>query len=155
VRRSGRDPLDLDEVFAHLPADADLGQPLRAGTALGHIHLHVNDLDASMRFYRDGLGLEQQMLAPGLGMADVTVDGWGPHLVAFNTWHGANAPRPPADAAGLRWFTYGLPSAAERDAAVARLEAQGVEIGRDGGEIRVHDPAGNELLLTVREGRRA
>jgi catechol 2,3-dioxygenase len=157
VRRSGRDPLDMAEVFGHLPEDRRLDQPMPAGTVIGHVHLHENDLDDAMAFYAEGLGLDRHMFARGIGMADVTVDGWTPHLIAFNVWNGPNAPRPPADTAGLRWFTFGFPTAGDRDAAIARLEAQGRTVRRDAasGEVRVLDPSGNELLLTVREGRDA
>lgn len=157
VRRSGRDPLDMEDVFGHLPQDRRLEQPLPAGTVVGHVHLHVNDLDDAMAFYAEGLGLDRHMFARGIGMADVTVDGWTPHLVAFNVWNGPDAPRPPEDTAGLRWFTFGFPTAEERDGAIARLQAQGRTVRRDDttGEVRALDPSGNELLLTVRDGRDA
>jgi catechol 2,3-dioxygenase len=157
VRRSGREPLDMEDVFGHLPAERGLDRPLPPDTVVGHVHLHVGDLDEAMAFYADGLGLDRHMFARGIGMADTTVDGWTPHLIAFNVWNGPNAPRPPADTAGLRWFTFGFPSAEEREAAVGRLEQRGHAVRRDpdSGEIRVLDPSGNELLLTVREGRDA
>ncbi|WP_157260976.1 VOC family protein [Patulibacter minatonensis] len=153
VRRSGRDPLDLEEVFAHLPEERRLDEPMPAGTTIGHVHLHVNDLDASMAFYAEGLGLDRHMFARGIGMADVTVDGWTPHLIAFNVWNGPDAPRPPADTAGLRFVTFAFASAAERATGVARLERQGHAVRRDAatGEVRVLDPSGNELLLVVRD----
>jgi len=155
VRRSGRDPVDLDEAFAHLPAEPDLGRPMPAGTTVGHIHLHVNDLDATMRFYSEGLGLDAWAFARGLGMADTTVDGWLPHLVAFNVWNGVQAPRPPRGTAGLRWYTFALPTPADREAAATRLEAQGVHVERSADRMRVHDPSGNAIALTIRRGRDA
>ncbi|WP_022928186.1 VOC family protein [Patulibacter americanus] len=158
IRRSGRDPLDLEAVFAHLPEDRDVDRPMPAGTTVGHIHLHVNDLDEAMAFYADGLGLDPHMFARGIGMADTTVDGWTPHLVAFNVWHGRNAQRPPADTAGLRFFTFGLPGREALGAAVERLTAAGHDVRRAEdreGAYRVADPSGNALLLTVREGRDA
>lgn len=155
VRRSGRDPLDLDEVFAHLPEQPDLRAPMPAGTTVGHVHVHVTDLDAAMRFYRDGLGLDENMFARGIGMADTTVDGWLPHLIAFNVWHGRDAQAPPPGTAGLRHFTVGLPSADARDAAVERLRGMGVAAEETPLGVRVADPSGNAMVLTVRDGRDA
>ena len=76
------EPLDVNEVLAHLP-NRDFDQPLLpAGTTVGHLHLHVSDLEASVRFYCDLIGFREHMYAPDLGFADLSAGG------SFRTgWH--------------------------------------------------------------------
>ena len=69
---------------------------LPAGTRIGHVHVHVNDLERSMRFYRDGLGFGGLFIIRQFGMGDVGLD-YTPHTIAFNIWSGGpNAKLPPA-----------------------------------------------------------
>ncbi len=145
--RSGRDPLDLDSLLSELGRTADLAAPLAPGARIGHVHLHVADLGEAMGFYRDLLGFAQGWFSPAIGMADVVVPGNVPHLIAVNTWAGAGAPRPPADAAGLRHFTLDLPGERALGELVGRLEANGAETARDGDALVVHDPSGNRVRL--------
>src|SRR5258707_554946 len=43
--RSGRDPIDMDELFSHLQPGDSLDGPMPDGTKMGHVHLHVADVD--------------------------------------------------------------------------------------------------------------
>src|SRR5690606_5159116 len=99
-RHSGREAVDLDSMFAELKQDEDLNAPLPAGTRVGHVHLHVDNLDKAMGFYADTIGFERQMLNRRFRMGDVNLD-YPPHIMAFNTWAGEGAPQPPPDSAGL------------------------------------------------------
>ncbi|HZP19276.1 MAG TPA: VOC family protein [Bauldia sp.] len=148
-RHSGREAVDLDSLFAELKEGDDLGEPMPAGTRIGHVHVHVADLDAAMRFYSEAIGFRRLMLNRRFRMGDVTLD-YPPHIVAFNTWAGEGALPPPANAAGLRWFTIELPSAGELAAARARLAAAGAQVAAvDGGGIETADPSGNKVRLVV------
>ena len=120
-RHSGREPVDLDSLFGELKEGENLAVPLPAGTRIGHVHLHVADLGKAMDFYAKAVGFGWQMLSRRIRMADVTLD-YPPHVLAFNTWAGEGAPQPPAESAGLRWFTIVLPTAAARDDLRKRLE---------------------------------
>src|SRR2546428_2005739 len=51
--RSGRDPIDLEELFSHLGEEDKLDEPMPAGTRKGHVHLHVADVGPALRFYPD------------------------------------------------------------------------------------------------------
>src|ERR1700730_4509155 len=42
--RSGRDPIDLEQLFSELAPDDQLDAPLPEGTRMGHVHLHVRDV---------------------------------------------------------------------------------------------------------------
>src|SRR5256886_1737951 len=51
--RSGRDPIDLEELFSHLREGDRLEVPMPEATKMGHVPLHVADVDAALRFYHD------------------------------------------------------------------------------------------------------
>lgn len=142
-RRSGRDPLDVDGVLANLP-DRDLERPVPAGTVVGHLHLHVGDLDAALRFYRDGVGFIENIRSDQIGMVDLHAGGRFRHRMALNTWQGIGAPPAPAGTAGLRYFTIRFDSAGRLRDVLGRLDGQ----RQDAGTL-VHDPAGTAVLLTA------
>jgi len=147
-RHSGRDAVDLDSMFAELKQDEDLNAPLSAGTRVGHVHLHVDNLDKAMGFYADTIGFERQMLNRRFRMGDVNLD-YPPHIMAFNTWAGEGAPQPPPDSAGLRWFTIETPDEASRGAMLDRLAKARAPVEVVGNDFETRDPAGNRLRLTV------
>ncbi|PYE49499.1 VOC family protein [Deinococcus yavapaiensis] len=142
--RSGRDPLDVQALLAVLP-DRDFNRPVPEGTKVGHVHLHVPNLDAALRFYRDDLGFEENLVMPQMGAADLHANGRFPHRLAINTWQGVGAPPPRPGTAGLRRFTIRYDSPARLDAALQRLPR--AERVADG--FLVRDPVGHTLLLTA------
>lgn len=146
VLRSGRDPLDLDELFAHLRPDERFDAPIDPQTTMGHIHLHVADVDTSMQFYRDVLGFGKQIYDDMMGF--VSAGGYH-HHIGFNTWLGRGAPPPPPGSLGLRHYTVVLPEQAELQRLQAQLEAAGVPVERRADGLMVADPSQNHLLLTV------
>jgi catechol 2,3-dioxygenase len=141
------EPLDLNEVLAHLP-DRSFDQPLLpAETKIGHIHLHVSQLEAAFRFYRDLIGFREHMFMPELGFADLGAGGRFPHRLALNTWQGPGASQPPPGSAGLRRFTLLLPGAEVLAEVTGRLREAGHEPEPENGGELVRDPAGNAILL--------
>lgn len=143
-RGGGTEPLDVGEVLDAL-LDRDLERPLPAGTKIGHVHLHVGDLDAAFRFYRDELGFIEHVYAPRFGFADLHAGGRFPHRMAVNVWQGEGAPQPPPGIAGLRHFTIRFDSPARLDEVAARVA--GAEQREDSHVVR--DPARNVVLLTT------
>lgn len=94
----GTGHLDLDEVLSHL-RDRDLAAPLPAETRIGHLHMHVGDMDAARERYQR-LGFTPNF---DLGsFADMSAGGSFPHRLAYNIWQGVGAPPQPAGTAGLR-----------------------------------------------------
>ena len=139
-------PLDVNGLLGELedPATASFGG-LAEGTVMGHVHLRVSDVDATVRFYRDVLGLEL-MAQLGPQAAFLAAGGYHHHL-GSNTWESRGAGPAPAGSATLRHYTLLVPDQGERDAAVQRLEQAGHAIeSTDGGPL-VRDPSGNALVL--------
>ena len=147
-RHSGRDPIDLDSLFGELKEDDDIRLPLPAGTRIGHVHLHVADLDKTMGFYGDIVGFEPLMFNKRIRMADVKTD-YPPHLLAFNTWAGEGAPQAPAGAAGLRWITIETPNVSTLSSLRERIAATGAPVSDADGGFETRDPSGNRVKVKV------
>lgn len=145
---SGREPIDMDDMLGELGENPVLGAVMPAGTRIGHVHVHVNDLHSSMQFYRDGIGFGGLFIIRSFGMGDVGLD-YTPHTVAFNIWAGPNATQAPAGSAGLRWFTVVVPDATTLDDVRARLTAHNYAFGEIAGGIEARDPSGNLVKVVV------
>jgi catechol 2,3-dioxygenase len=150
-RHSGREPIDLDLLLGELDEGDDIRQPLPAGTRIGHVHLHVADLDKTMGFYSGAIGFEPLMFNKRIRMADVKTN-YPPHILAFNTWAGEGAPPPPEGAAGLRWFTIETPDAAALAAVRDRVAASGGAVSDADGGFETRDPSGNRVKVKVAAG---
>ena len=150
--RSPTEPLDVAEAVAPL-AGGDTDLPLPAGTYIGHIHLHVPDLRACYDFYRDVVGFEEHAYMDAIGMADLGAGGPFPHRIAINTWQGPSARQAPAGTAGLRSYELIVRDPAQLHELSSRAAAAGAAPSAgDAGKISFHDPAGNEISVSAREG---
>jgi catechol 2,3-dioxygenase len=125
-------PLDTDSLLAEAGEGEFDGLP--DGTKVGHVHLCVRDVDETIGFYRDRLGLG---LTAHLGdqAAFLSAGGYH-HHVAGNTWETRGAEPAPEGTARLRRFTIVLPDDAEVDRVAERV-----------GGTKVRDPSGNALVL--------
>ena len=129
-------PLDL-RGLVELVAGEEPRRHASEGLAVGHVHLHVGDIERGLAFYCDALGLQKMAVLPGA--AFVSAGGYHHHL-GFNVWRGADVPPAPADAVGLRHWTIVLPDEADLAAARARLLGAGVEVEDVDHGLLVRDP---------------
>ena len=144
--RSGRDPIDLEEMFSHLKPDDRLDEPMPAGTKMGHIHLHVADVDEALRFYVDLVGFDVMGQMPGVGF--ISAGGYHHHL-GLNEWAGHGARPAPAGAAGLRRFTIELPTQRDLDDVANRLEHGENRLSEEAGGLATVDPSANHVLFRI------
>ncbi len=92
---------------------------LHPHTSIGHVHLTVGDLDRSLAFYRDLLGLE---VTARYGTTAVFLSAGGyHHHIALNTWAGKGATPPPQGHSGLFHFAILMPSRKELARALKTL----------------------------------
>lgn len=150
----GREPLDLEALFAHLQPDDDLDAPLPPETRIGHVHLHVGNLDPALGFYHGLLGFDNQGVMRRFRMAMVSAGGYH-HHIGLNTWQGEGAPPAPPDAVGLRWFSVVLPDDEALEAVLSRVRAAQLPLQAHPAGWLVHDPFHNGVVLTTRERWRA
>src|SRR5436309_2056927 len=126
-------PLDAGSLLAEAGDDGFDGLP--DGTTVGHVHLRVRDVDETIGFYRDklGMGLTAQL---GEQAAFLSAGGYH-HHVGGNTWETRGAAPAPEGTARLLRFTIVLPDGAEAARVAERI-----------GGAEVRDPSGNALVLS-------
>lgn len=141
----GTEELDMDDLLLELKGNLEPWQGLPGGTTVGHIHLHVADLAATERFYRQVMGfdLTQRYGSGALFLSSGSYH----HQIGANTWAGVGAPPPPADASGLRWFELAFNEPEAYTALLQRLQAAGIATETVEGGFLVHDPSQNAILL--------
>ena len=144
----GREPLDVDALFKHLKEDDRLDVPVPPETRIGHVHLHVRDVDEAVDFYHGIIGFDIMGVSKPFQMGFVSAGGYHHHL-GLNTWQGRGAPPPPPDALGLRYYTIDLPTQASYDEVVARVDAAGVPLERTEAGLLLRDPSQNGVILRV------
>lgn len=145
---NGREPMDLDALFSHLKEDDRLDLPIPPETHMGHVHLHVRNINEAVGFYHGVLGFDVMGIANTFGMAFVSAGGYH-HHIGLNTWQGEGAPPPPADAVGLRHFTVELPNQQALDQVVERIDKEGISSNQTDEGLLVHDPSQNGVILTL------
>ncbi|MGE5462081.1 MAG: VOC family protein [Syntrophothermus sp.] len=145
---NGREPLDVDALFSHLKEDDRLDNSIPSQTKIGHVHLHVRDIDEAVSFYHGVIGFDIMGISRGIGMAFVSAGGYH-HHIGLNTWQGRGAPPPPVDALGLRHFTVDIPDQAALDEVIARVEKAGIPGKQTEDGFLLHDPSQNGVVLRV------
>ncbi len=146
----GREPLDIDALFGLLKADDRLELPVPSETRIGHVHLHVRDVEEAVNFYHGVIGFDVMGVAKPIQAAFVSAGGYH-HHVGMNTWQGAGAPPPPTDAVGLQYFTVELPDQQALGEVLARVEKAGVDGRQIDVGLLIHDPSQNGVVLANRQ----
>ncbi|MGE7602340.1 VOC family protein [Peribacillus sp. NPDC097675] len=119
---------------------------LSAGTLMGHIHLHVANLQDTEEFYVSGLGFKIVTRYDG---ALFTSTGGYHHHIGLNIWNGIGAPTPKKNSVGLNWFTLVYADEAARNKVIGQLKEMGAKVSLEGEEYIVTDPSGNEIHLVI------
>jgi len=148
-RRVGRqlkmatDPVDVSGLLATAGDTPWAGMPAR--TVMGHVHLHVGDLDRAAAFYGDGLGFDKTTWSyPGALFLGA---GGYHHHVGVNTWAGPTAAPATRDDARLLEWTLKLPDANAVAAVSASVAAAGFAIEADGDAFVARDPWGTAVRV--------
>ena len=141
----GPAPLDVESLL-----EAGAGEPppetVAEGLRVGHMHLHVGDIDESLAFYRDTLGFEEQA---NLGSAAFVSAGGYHHHLGFNVWRGRGVGPAPPHTVGLREWTVVLPTEADVDAVRKRAEAAGAPVDPYDGGFLTRDPSQTAVVFVA------
>ncbi len=147
-RRAGQelmmatDPLDLADLVRAAQGAPWSGMP--SDTVMGHVHLHVGELDAADAFYAEGLGFDR-MVWRYPGALFLGAGGYHHHL-GTNSWaRGALPPR--AQDAKLLVWTIVLPSSADVAQLRANLLSRGIALTDEANGILFADPWGTPVRV--------
>ena len=139
----GPQPLDVNGLLAAV-ADEEPRDIAEPGLRVGHLHLHVGDVERALGFYRDVLGFDLITRLPSA--AFVSAGGYHHHL-GFNTWRGEGVPPAPEGIVGLRHWTVLLPAESDLAAVRERVRAADLDVEPQGSGFGVRDPWNNAVLF--------
>lgn len=147
--RMTTEPLDAAGVLGAAGDTPWSGMP--AGTVIGHVHLHVGDLDAAAAFYAEGLGFDR-MVWSYPGALFLGAGGYHHHL-GLNTWAGTQATPAPAEEPRLLEWVIELPDSGAVDAVASGLErADGAVERVSSSAIVATDPWGTRVRVISQGG---
>jgi catechol 2,3-dioxygenase len=150
-RRDGRqvamatEPLDTASLLEAAGDEPWTGAP--SGTVMGHVHLHVGDLDRAREFYHGGVGLDLTSWSYP-GALFLSAGGYHHHL-GVNTW--ASAVRPRAGQAALALWEIVVPTLRDVHAAVDGLDAMGEGGVFQGERWLGSDPWGTQVAIRAED----
>ncbi len=138
----GTVPLDTRSLVAAGSGVEWTGAP--AGTVVGHVHLHVGDLEQAATFYHRTIGFDK-MVWEYPGALFLAAGGYHHHL-GTNTWARHAQPARDDDARLLEWELV-LPSRGDIDTLVAQLQQHSVAFVYEAGALRIRDPWGTAIVV--------
>jgi catechol 2,3-dioxygenase len=140
-------PLDVGSVMqgAAESAEGVTWRGMPPGTVIGHVHLHVGDLENAAAFYHEGLGLDKTVWNYP-GALFLSAGGYHHHL-GTNTWAAGAPPAGPEDARLLEWEVL-VPTVADAEAAARSITAARRDVRSDQSDWLAADPWG--IVVRIR-----
>ena len=103
-------PLDLDSILSELnKEERNTAKAFHTGARIGHIHLKVTNLERSIKFYHEKIGLDITSNWSSIGAAFLSAGGYH-HHIGMNTWHSLGGEVHANGQTGLQNFTITTPS---------------------------------------------
>jgi catechol 2,3-dioxygenase len=136
------DPLDAENLIAAGGGAPFAGMP--PGTVIGHVHLHVGDIEKAAHFYHEGLGFDK-MVWNYPGALFLAAGGYHHHL-GTNTWAAGRPSAGDGDVRLLEWEVQ-VPTVDDAHAALASLESAGHAVQRESSGGTVKDPWGTTVRV--------
>jgi len=144
-------PLDVENLVAAAKASKEgtswRGMP--PGTVIGHVHLHVGDLERAAAFYHAGLGLDKTVWNYP-GALFLSAGGYHHHL-GTNTW-AAGAPPAGADDARLLEWEVVVPTVSDAADAAQSLTSASGAVRSEGTDWLAADPWGTVVRIRAEDG---
>jgi catechol 2,3-dioxygenase len=128
------DPLDVGSLIASAGTTVWDGAP--PGTTIGHVHLHVGQLETADAFYHRAIGLDKTVWSYP-GALFMSAGGYHHHL-GTNVW--SPGPSPTADEAQLLEWELVVPASDDVSAVAERLHTAGYAAEEDPNGLLATDP---------------
>ena len=137
-------PLDMHGLMAMVEG-AEPQPHVSPALTVGHVHLHVGDVDGALAFWRDLIGFQVMTRFPSA--AFIAAGGYHHHL-GLNTWRGEGVPPMPDGTVGMRHWTLVLGDPADVAAVRDRLAAAGAPVEDTEDGLLTRDPWNNAVAIT-------
>ncbi len=139
------EPLNVQDVMSTYKGQPFNGLP--EDTVMGHLHLHVSNIEDAVKFYTEGLGLEM-ILRFGPQAAFMGFDKYH-HHIAVNVWNGVGAPKPAKNSVGLNHYIMKYHTEEAVEETVNNLKSLDYPVEETPEGIFSEDPAGNRVKISV------
>ncbi|WP_130807479.1 VOC family protein [Senegalia massiliensis] len=137
--------LDYEDLLSQSENSRWIGMPEDA--IIGHIHLHVDNLEKAKDFYVNGLGFDVVM---EMGKSALFLSSGGyHHHVGLNIWNGTDVGPLPQNSVGMEYYTIKLPNKDMRKETINRLKKLNYKIIEKGKKVYTKDTSGNSIKLEV------
>ena len=136
------EPLDVPSVLAAAGGNRWTGMP--AGSTLGHVHLHVGDIERAAAFYHDVIGFDKIVWSYP-GALFLSAGGYHHHL-GTNIWAALAPPASEADARLLEWEIV-VPSTSDVADVRRSAEKAGIPIDYRNTGVLLKDPWGTAVRV--------
>ncbi len=136
-------PLDFNSLLRELSeGERNNPSPFPSGARIGHVHLRVTNLERSVRFYHERLGLDIIGNLPAIGGAFLSVGGYH-HHIGLNTWHSLGGSPHEEGEAGLENFKIIV-----SDRSILRsLTSRFPDSSEKNDQISISDPDGIRIVI--------
>ena len=150
-------PLDWNSLLAEMnnnnnkEEQRNNAKAFPTGARIGHIHLRVTNLERSIKFYHEKIGLDITVDRSSMGAAFLSAGGYH-HHIGMNTWHSLNGGAHMSGESGLEYFTIIIPDRSFVNTLALRIQHSSTTTNSkqiDGNQLLLlfSDPDGIQLLI--------
>jgi len=140
-------PLDLSSLEGELSEDERKNAtPFPGGARLGHMHLRVTNLERSLGFYQNRLGLDMTADWRAFGAGFLSAGGYH-HHVGMNIWHSADGTPHMNGEAGLDSFIIRVTDRSYIETISAEISSS--IISAEHGQLLIADPDGIRIMIEL------
>ena len=145
-------PLDLNSLISELDKEErKIPKAFPTGARIGHMHIRVTNLERSIKFYYEKIGLDITSDWSSMGAAFLSARGYH-HHIGMNTWHSLNGEVHSAGEAGLEKFTITIPDRSSFNTIKSIINPhtsseQQKKKNTDKNQFLVSDPDGIQIVI--------